>query len=95
MKEALLRRLFAIMCRDICEIDITPSGLLIPTEHGVDSFGELCTILLINAASIYPEVSKTISGSLVRAELYLPPPSLALAGARRYILKADLFVIVC
>ena len=52
-------------------------------------------VTFLDAAGIYPEVSKTISRSLVRAELYLPPPSLALAGARLYILKADLFVIVC
>lgn len=71
MKVALLRRLFTIVCRDICEIDIVSSGLLIPTKHGVDSFGELCDILLVNAVGIYLEVSKTISRSLVRVELYL------------------------
>jgi hypothetical protein len=76
-------------------MDITPSGSSIPTEYRVDSFRELGAILLINVAGIYPEVSKTISHSLVRVELYLSPPSLALAGTRLYILKADLFVIVC
>jgi hypothetical protein len=83
------------MYRDIGEIDITSSSLLIPTEHGVDSFEEFRAILLINAAGIYPEVSKTISCSLVRAELYLPPPSLAFAGASLYIFEADLLIIVC
>jgi len=81
------------MCGDICEIDITPSGLLATTEDGVDRFRELGVVLLINAAGIYPEVL-TISRSLVRAELYLPPSSLALASARLDILEADLLVIV-
>jgi hypothetical protein len=90
----LLRRLFTIMCRDIGKIDITPNSLPIPTEHGVDSFRQLYAIPLINTAGVYPEVVKTISRSLVRAELYLLPPSLALPGARLYILKADLFLVI-
>ena len=95
MKEALLRHLFAVISRDICESDITTSGLPIPTRHGVNKFRELCTIPLINAAGIYPEILKSTGCSLVRAELYLPPPRLALAGTRLNILKADLFVIIC
>ncbi len=95
MKDGLLRRLFAIMCRDISEIHITPSGLLIPTKHEVDSFRELGVIPFIDAAGKYPEVSKTISRSLVRAEVDLPSPSLILVGACFYILNADLFIIVC
>jgi hypothetical protein len=83
------------MCQDIYKIDITPSSFLVLTEHGVDSFGQLCAILLINIAGIYLEVLKSIRRSLVRVELYLLLFSLALAGARLYILKADLFVIVC
>ena len=76
--------------RHICEVDITSSGLLVPADHGVDSFGELVIIPLVNAAGVYPEVSQTVGCSLVRAKLDLLPPRLAFAGARLHILKADL-----
>lgn len=76
MEDVLLRRLFAVICRNICAIDIIPSGFLIPMEDEVDSFGELGIIPLIDAACIYPEVPKTISRSFVRAELDLLPPNL-------------------
>jgi hypothetical protein len=80
--------------RDIRKIDVAPRSLLIPTEHGIDGCCKLHGILLINTTSIYPEISKAISCSLVGAEVNLLPASLALAGASFYILKGDLLLIV-
>src|SRR5271170_2341185 len=70
-------------------------SLLVPTEHGIDGLGKLRVILLVNAASIYPEVSQAISCRLFRAKPYLVITSLALPGAGFYVLKADLLAVVC
>jgi hypothetical protein len=93
-KAALLRCLPPIIGRDICEIDIAPSSLPIPTEYGINGFGELRAVL-VDAAGIYPEVSKNVSRSLARTELDLLPPSLIFAHTCLHVLKAELFVIVC
>jgi hypothetical protein len=63
-------------------------------EYGIDGYCKLHSILLINTTSIYLEISKAISYSLIGAEVNLLLASLALAGASFYILKGDLLLIV-
>jgi hypothetical protein len=40
--------------RDITHVCIADLGFLVPPEHGVDSFGELSTATLVDAAGIHP-----------------------------------------
>jgi hypothetical protein len=40
--------------RDITQVCVADLGLLVPPEHGVDSFGELSTATLVDAAGIDP-----------------------------------------
>ena len=63
--------------------------ILILLKHEIDCCAKLNSILLVDIAGVYLEVLQSISSSLLRAELYLLPLSLALCYASFCILKAN------
>ena len=83
-------------CRvgDIRKVDVAARSVLIPPKHGVDRRAKLDCIL-IDATGVGPEAFQSVYCSLLRAELYLPPPSLvhsfALVLAFLQVLIDDLF----
>ena len=80
---------FSVGFGDIRKVDVAARYVLIPLKHGIDRHAKLNRILLIDVAGVYPEILQSISGSLLRAELYLLPPSLALPCAGFCVLKAN------
>ncbi len=80
---------FGVRYRDIRKVDVAVRCVLILLKHGIDRRAELNRILLINVVGVYPEELQSISGGLLRAELYLLPPSLALPCASLCVLKAN------
>ena len=81
---------------NIRKVDVGARSVLIPSKNGIDRRSELDCVLLIDATGVYPEVLQSISSCLLRAELYLTPPSLAqsLAYVRAgfHVLKEALLV---
>ena len=80
---------FGVGFGDIQKVDVAARCVLILPKHGIDRCAKLNRILLIDAASVYPEILQSISGGLLCAELYLLLPSLALPYAGFCILKAN------
>jgi len=74
----LLRVPLAIMCGDICEIDIIPSGLLVPMEDGIDRFRELGVLFFLSMQQVSIQKYRRPSAAALSAQncIFLHPASL-------------------
>ena len=61
IEESLILRIDHVIGRDICEERVAHLGLRVPAKHGVDSFRQLSTTALVNAAGVDPNPSVTIA----------------------------------
>jgi len=76
---------------DILEIDVAFNGIVIPTEHAIDSLLKLGGAVLVDATCVDPKVSQTIAQGLLTTELDLFVSKSVFARAIYEIFEADLF----
>lgn len=80
----------------VFKVDIAYARLLVPREHGINAFRQLCRACFVDTAGINPNPGEAIFYGLSAAELQFSPSVLLLFTFPRFnILESDLLIAPC